>query len=123
MKLQDAYISETGTTIGNFAAIGYAMNGETPSFKYEEGGAVTYVANTATLGNGQKLWKATAKVALNDCKASSEWGLFGTRNEKGNGIDWTVGIGDGAASASGVLTDACNILTPQFQNLKTVASN
>lgn len=118
VKLQDAYISETGVYIGKWNVIGYSMTTQTPSFDYAEGNASYDDQGTVALDATEKtLWTATARVALNDCTANSQWGLFGKRNAKGNGIDWKTGVKKGTAATAGANEADCSNLTPQFINL------
>ena len=120
VKLQDAYVSETGLFVGNWGAIGYAMQTSTSNFDYSEGTGVTYAANSATIPTSPaSMWIAKARAALNDCKANSEWTLFGEKNAKGNGMDWKAGIGDGAAATADTYANECILLTPQFSKLRT----
>ena len=119
IKLQDAYVSETGNYVGNWGAIGYSMQ-QTTSFAYAEGTGVTYANNSAAIPSSDaSMWKATSNVALNDCKQGSQWTLFGKRNANGNGMDWKAGIGDAAAATVDVYANGCILLTPQFSKFRT----
>lgn len=119
MKLQDAYVSETGQYIGSWKAIGYTMAGSTPAFNYSTG-AQSYTNESAALPtSATKVWNATARVGLNDCSVGSEWALYATKGSNGNGLKWDAAIKKGGAT-SGVndMDSDCSVLTPQFINLR-----
>jgi len=114
VKLQDAYVAETGAYIGSFIKIGYEVPGkksetlgETTNFKYEEVG--TYVDGTAALGTSATLvWQATNLLKLNDCAGSAaNWQLNVTGGSSGQ---YTWGTHQGTS---------CDALTPNFKNLGT----
>ena len=118
IKLQDAYVSETGDKVGNWSAIGYSMQ-QTTTFAYNEGTGVTYTNNSSDIPSSDaSMWVAKSNVALNDCVKDSEWTLFGKRNNKGNGMDWKAGIGSGAAATADNYANACILLTPQFSKFR-----
>ena len=124
VKLQDAYIAETGTKIGDWTAIGYAMNGETPAFKYNNATGTTWTLHSADIPTeAAKMLVVTAKVGLNDCSIGSSWVLWAKQNGAGNGINWGASIKKGGVSAASTDMDAdCDVLTPQFKNLRTNAN-
>ena len=120
VKLQDAYISETGDKVGSWKAIGYTMSKETPAFKYDNDTDISFTKESATIpDDASKMWVATARVGLNDCSSGSSWVLWAKRAGDGNGIAWGASIKKGGVSGSTSDMDAdCDILTPQFKNLR-----
>ena len=123
VKLQDAYIAETGTKIGDWTAIGYSMNAETPSFKYDNATGVTYTNHSTDIPTADaKLLVITTKVGLNDCGIGSSWVLWAKQNGAGNGMNWGASIKKGSVSGSSTDMDGdCDVLTPQFKNLRSKA--
>lgn len=125
VKLQDAYVSETGLYIGSWKAVGYTMNTSTPSFTYADA-KTDYVSESASIpaaGSGVKVWTATAKVGLNDCTADSQWALYVAKAGDKTGLNWGAGVKKGAATGASTDMDAdCSILTPQFINFRTTAN-
>lgn len=116
MKLQDAFISETGTTWGSWQYIGYKMETTNNVFKYEEENAPA--SGTEALGTAKAVWKATPLAGLNDCKTTDSWGLKIAKIQDGNGAAYTARV----SSAD------CNVLTPSFGKLDatgaaTIAAN
>ncbi len=109
VKLQDAYISETSDSIGNWKAIGYQMNNSSV-FTYS--GAENTVLLTAGMENA---WVATSNVALNDCAKGKKWTLNVIANA-------TTG---GSAVYTAVIEDEsnCRQLTPSFEKLTTKTSD
>ncbi|WP_297702095.1 hypothetical protein [uncultured Fibrobacter sp.] len=119
MKLQDAYASESNQ-LGGWTLIGYTAPGtkksgnqyETTNFSYTSTPAadatVALTEAGAAMAGG---WIATARVALNDCKASETWTLNVT------------GKTDGVTYAN-VMSDAtnCTPLTPSFAQIGTKAA-
>ena len=120
IKLQDAFVSELNQFVGQFDVIGYNMNNGSV-FEYSDNVANTadHTSAIAAKGSPTKAWTAKAIVGLNDCKQNSEWSLFQQQASNGNGLKWTVGIGDGAAATSGTNTQTCIVLTPSFKTLAT----
>ncbi|SHL56220.1 prepilin-type N-terminal cleavage/methylation domain-containing protein [Fibrobacter sp. UWT2] len=122
IKLQDAYVSETGLYVGTWSTIGYTMNGETPAFKYEDVLSVPQnKVSTDIPTTAGKAWKATAKVGLNECDKGSTWVLYLSTGANGNGLTWGAGVKDATSGEAAVLDmdDACSVLTPQFVNFRT----
>ena len=78
VKLQDAFVAETGAYIGDWTKIGYQApgNGQTSNFTYADP-KTDYVNNTAELGtSGAITWGATNLLKLNDCAGSAaNWTL------------------------------------------------
>lgn len=116
MKLQDAYVAETGAYIGDWSKIGYqapgatsstATTGTTSNFTYEQAGS--YTDNTAQLTSSAiEVWKATNLLKLNDCAGSAaNWGLKVTGGTSGT-YTWSTHMGTN-----------CDLLTPSFKNLGT----
>ena len=113
IKLQDAYISETGTGIGNWKMIGYVMNSST-NFKFMENN-VEYssapAAASVELSVGKSnAWQASNKGALNDCVANSSWVINVAANSSTGGS----AVYNGTITSSG-----CSVLTPSFKNIVT----
>ena len=79
VKLQQAYISESGTVFGNYTIIGYStpgQNSKTTNFDFTEA-TRTWKENTATLSTtaATNAWQAKSLVKLNDCDAQSVWSI------------------------------------------------
>ena len=114
MKLQQAFVSETGTDFGNFAIIGYAapgQNGVTTNFTYKDVGSYTGTTNTATLTSSQAdAWQAQANVKLNDCD-KKKWYVKVSKAADGNAAD--------AVAFAASLEDVTNCaqLTPTFDKI------
>jgi len=130
VKLQDAYVSETGLYIGSWKAIGYTMDGATPSFYYSDVQSYTD-ESVAIPSQAAPVWSAVSKVALNDCKAGASWTLPPLKSGTQSGLSWGAAIKQGsgtaptdagaakAITASGVeLESSCSVLTPQFINFR-----
>lgn len=115
VKLQDAYVAEVGTHVGNWAQIGYVMNNSN-NFNYcgtdATCGTTANVGKAGTDGTAVTsgyvaYWTATNIATLNSCKGGSDWKLVTSQNGSQGGL---------------VLYDAtnpCADLTPNFSNLKT----
>ena len=113
MKLQEAYFSESNH-VGNWAIIGYTAPGtadattgtsSTTNFSYEQKG--TYANNTiADDPDGEKVWRSTAKVVLNDCGTEDYWYVEAT-------------VSSAKVSFDAKLSDEtnCLTLTPTFKNI------
>ena len=118
IKLQDAYISETGTGIGDWKLIGYKMN-STSNFKYYEGSTENgSTAGTSVLLSAGKAdaWKATNNGALNDCVANSIWRLdIEANTTSGGSATYKAGVTGGAGGD-------CAVLTPNFDKFSTDGS-
>lgn len=117
IKLQDAFIQENDSLIGNWKRIGYIMP-STANFNYFEG--TTNVGDKGYSENHQpkKLsegldfaWVAGNKAALNDCKPDEYWG------------QWRLSIKQGSSGLAAYSVDIpdseCESLTPSFKNLAT----
>ena len=108
VKLQDAFVSETGTTWGSWKYIGYKMETTNNVFKYEEENAPS--AGTAELGDLTAAWKAMPKANLNDCTSAA--GYWELKIQK-----TTATGGNGAQYKAHVKGDDCNVLTPGYGKL------
>ncbi|WP_405338240.1 type IV pilin protein [Fibrobacter sp.] len=116
VKLQDAYISETGLYIGKWNAIGYTMQNGT-SFTYTDKVTATN-GSKAIPTSAEAAWEAAAVVGLNDCTAGSTWTLWLKKNGDANGVQWGAGIKKGSAgSGPKDASVECTVLTPQFGKL------
>ena len=112
IKLQDAYISETGINIGDWKAIGYNM-ANSSNFTYEDK-VTSYANHSVALATGTtNSWTATNLAALNDCPASSVWGISVSQNGSTGGS----ALYD-AKITSSKKTD-CEMLAPSFVKLDT----
>ena len=117
IKLQDAYVSETGDYVGSWGSIGYSMQ-NSASFAYSDAYKDATNGSAAIPTTFDAAWTATSSVALNDCTTGSQWTLFGAKNSKGNGLDWKAGIGLAAAATADNYANACILLTPQFSKFR-----
>lgn len=111
VKLQQAYFSENNQ-IGGWDMIGYIAPGtasgttsSTTNFTYEQKG--TYNENTIqTDPSDAEVWRATAKVVLNDCGTEDYWYVTAT-------------VTSAKVSFDAKLSDEtnCLTLTPTFTNI------
>lgn len=118
MKLQDAFISETGAYFGSWNTIGYqapgaasttATVGQTSNFKYTQEGSYDTEKETASLAdNDAASWAAENLLKLNDCTGAKNWQLKPVAENNGQYTWYTKELGAG-----------CLPLTPQFGNLGT----
>ena len=112
MKLQQAFVSETGESYGNFKIIGYSApgtNSATTNFTYSDQGQ--YTNNTATLNTSAKeTWRATANLKLNDCNSGSYWKISVAKASNGSAADAVVFTAD--ISGTG-----CEELTPSYKKI------
>ena len=117
VKLQDAFVAEKGTRVGNWKEIGYLMK-NTSNFYYcdKSDGHCTSTLNgtgygaTASIGDGTyaATWKATNVAVLNDCAKDNDWTLTSAANgTTGGTVSYT------ASPTSG----DCFVLTPSFDKL------
>lgn len=99
MKLQESYFSEANH-VGNWAIIGYTTN-----FTYEQKG--TYNENTIqTDPSDAEVWRATAKVVLNDCGTEDYW--YATATVTSAKVSFDAKLSD---------ETNCLTLTPTFTNI------
>ena len=110
VKLQEAFASESNA-MGGFKLIGYqapgsstANGGQTTNFTYT--GAIT--ANSTTTTTTADAWKATARVALNDCPINATWD-----------IQTSIASATGVVSFDATLgnSGSCSTLTPNFTKI------
>ncbi len=117
VKLQDAFVAEKGTRVGNWKEIGYLMK-NTSNFYYcdETTGHCDGTKNgsgygaTTSISDGTYAvtWKATNVAVLNDCAANNDWTLVSATNgTTGGTVSYT-------ASPT---TGDCYVLTPSFDKL------
>ena len=119
--MQDAYVAEAAK-VGSWTVIGYVAPGaanaaagdvangsSTTNFTYTPSTSLTGAGTqgSATIGSYENAWKATAKVALNDCTTST-------------GV-WSVSLA-AASTGDAVLysasTPSCGeALTPTFNKI------
>ena len=116
MKLQDAYVAESGIYVGNWTTIGYNMPGSN-NFTYEQG---EVTASTTALKDlsAKSGWTATNNAKLNDCAANSKWTI--TIAEAGNadaskGSPITYNATTPAKGEND--TSDCAALTPNFTKI------
>ena len=123
MKLQQAYVSETGLNYGNFGIIGYTAPGlvttegsntasavsQTTNFQYSDTKS-GYSNGTAALPTGDQItWTAKARVALNDCAVNSEWRVsLKKANSAADAVQFTSSLSDATH---------CQALTPSFDKI------
>ena len=104
IKLQDAYVSETGVYYGDWKLIGYKMD---PSSNFTYTGAIDEGTKVSITTATASVWKATAKATLNDCK-SGVWALnIAANSASGGSVTYTAALTGGA-------TGDCIPLTPNF---------
>ena len=104
IKLQDAYVSETGVYYGDWKLIGYKMDNSS-NFKYS--GAIDEGTKVSITQETEGAWKAEAQATLNDCK-SGVWQLNIEKNStSGGSVNYT-------AALTGGETGDCMPLTPNF---------
>ena len=103
IKLQDAYVAETGVYYGGWELIGYTMPASS-NFDYD--GYKGADAKTSITTAKTDAWKATAKATLNDCPATSKWHLdIAANNSTGGSVVYEAGITN---------KSKCLPLTPNF---------
>ena len=110
VKLQDAFVSESGTNWGSWHMIGYTMNTSNNVFSYDS--VTTTTSGTGVLGTAVAVWKATPKAALNDCTTSNFWQL---KISKATGTGANGAVYD--AEVSGGAGGNCDVLVPGFGKL------
>ena len=121
VKLQNAYIAETGDQLGNWFYIGYKGPGDVTTTGSKTAAEVSTSTNfvstgeitsTVTLSTSKLVgWKAANKAKLNDCNGNSTtW-------------NWKIKVASGSAAGEATyepeVTDAnCDVLTPSFKAIK-----
>ena len=120
MKLQNAYIAETGDQLGNWFLIGYKGPGDVTTAGSKTTAEVSASTNfiytgefdgSVALSDGGVGWKAANKAKLNDCDGD------------GTDFNWTITIAQGSAAGEATYTPAvpdanCEVLTPSFAAIK-----
>ncbi|MBO7061546.1 MAG: type II secretion system protein [Fibrobacter sp.] len=111
IKLQDAFVSESGINYGSWGMIGYNMKTTNQVFQYDSI-KTGYTAGTLALTtNTDEIWRATPKANLNDCTTSMYWNLKISKGGTGNnGAVYDAGVSGGAAGV-------CDVLVPGFGKL------
>ena len=112
MKLQDAFVSESGINFGSWGMIGYNMKTTNNVFTYDSVYA-GYKKGTEALGTGTEVWKATPKADLNECTTSTGWWKLSIAKASGsasNGAEYTATVSGGPAGV-------CDVLVPGFGKL------
>lgn len=123
VKLQDAFVSERGTRVGNWYEIGYVMQNSS-NFKYCATGATCgadanedgYAGSKGKTGDSTWVahWTATNIATLNDCQADSYWDLVTAQN---------ADIGGVVSYDAKISNDAnCKTLTPNFEKMTSALS-
>ena len=112
VKMQQAYISENGTVLGNYKVIGYSTPGEgnqTTNFDYTENDQ-SWDKNTVALSTTDidNAWQAKSRVKLNDCAESSVWSVSVKAS--------STNAGEATFTAK-VPSDDCEALTPSFTKI------
>lgn len=121
MKLQNAYIAETGDQLGNWFLIGYKGPGDVTTqgskTTAEVSASTNFVytgdfAGSVALSTGGVGWKAANKAKLNDCTGD------------GTNYNWQISVGEGTAAGEATYTPSvpggadCEVLTPSFASIK-----
>ena len=112
VKLQDAYVAESGTKVGNWTMIGYNMPN---SQNFNFAGAIT-AETTALAGLGKtEGWAASNLAKLNDCPTGKNWIISiqeatATDAAKGSPIKYT-------AEFDATNKNNCKNLTPNFESI------
>ena len=112
MKMQQAYISEAGTVLGNYKVIGYSTPREgnkTTNFGYTEQ-TRSWDKNTVALTTTDitSVWMAASRVKLNDCAIDNIWSVSVKASNQNAGE---------ATFTAKVPSDACEALTPSFTKI------
>lgn len=118
VKLEQAFISERGNALGNWAVIGYAAPGEkttsgastskTTNFEYTE--TATFESDTLALSSTDVVgWNAQNNQKLNDCPSQVNWTVSAKASESTSG--------EATFTAKVVDHTNCLALTPSFENV------
>ena len=110
IKLQDAFISETGTTAGDWKFIGYTMKTSNNVFDYNEKGTGKFNKGTAAVAGLGEVWEAKPKASLNDCAGGSVWNIKVDAASNNNGAAYDLGVTGGAGGD-------CDVLAPGLGKL------
>lgn len=120
VKLQNAYIAETGDQLGNWFYIGYKGPGDETTKGSKTAAAVSTSTNfvytgeitsSVALATGGVGWKAANKAKLNDCTGN------------GSTYNWSISVAAGSAAGEATYTPSitsadCEVLTPSFKSIK-----
>jgi len=112
VKLQDAFVSESGVNFGSWAMIGYTMNTTNKVFTYDSSTTTTSNGTGVLSTTAAPVWKATPQAALNDCTTSNFWQL---KISKATGTGSNGAVYD--AEVSGGAGGPCDVLVPGFGKL------
>ncbi|MBO4713018.1 MAG: type II secretion system protein [Fibrobacter sp.] len=113
VKLQDAFVSESGVNYGNWKMIGYNMKTTNNVFTYSDPkGETNYPKGTDKLAGATEVWKAVPKANLNDCTTSDWWSLKIAKasGSASNGAEYTAHVAGGPGGN-------CDVLVPGFGKL------
>ncbi|MCQ2122868.1 MAG: hypothetical protein MJZ25_01655 [Fibrobacter sp.] len=113
VKLQQAYISEAGTVLGNYKIIGYSTPGQadkTTNFDYTEA-TRSWDNNTVALSTTdiEDAWQAASRVKLNDCAIGQKWSMKVKAS--------STNAGEATFTAVLPTSDNCAPLTPSYSNI------
>ena len=117
VKLQDAFVSESGVNFGSWGMIGYSMKTTNNVFTYDSV-YTGYKKGTEKLGSGNEVWKATPKADLNECTSNQGWWKLTIAKASGsasNGAEYNATVFDGPAGK-------CDVLVPGFGKLDKTGS-
>ena len=113
VKMQQAYISEAGTVLGNYKIIGYSTPGEgskTTNFDYTEAtrnwNDNTVALTTTATANA---WQAASRVKLNDCAIGQTWTVSVAAS--------STNAGEATFTAAVPSGTGCDALTPSFEKI------
>ena len=128
VKLQDAYVAESGAYYGSWKKIGYsvgtmdatnctvtgACTSTTNNFNFSQGAAMASEGTAVLPTSATVAWQASNKTKLNECDGSA-----------GTAWNWQLKIKTASSGTAGeyawVTSEAtgCSELTPNFRNLGT----
>ena len=103
IKLQDAYVAETGVYYGSWELIGFTMP-TSSNFTYDgyKGAGAKTSISTAKTG----AWTAQPKATLNDCPTSAQWKInIAANSSTGGSVIYVAALTD---------QTNCLSLTPNF---------
>jgi type IV pilus assembly protein PilA len=118
IKLQEAFVSSKGDSVGSWEVIGYSGPGTPGSDKKSSGTSVFHyegsVSGTIPVSAGPVVgWQANNKVSLNDCGVSTA-----------ADPNWKISLQASVAMPGTVMyvpavgAPACGVLTPQFLSIQ-----
>lgn len=126
VKLQDAFIAETGTYYGSWNKIGYtapgqtnagtasSATGSTTNFTYSQVGfySTDETATVPASGAGAQVWKAANRLKLNDCPADENWNIkLEAGGSAAGAVKYTAYYKDSNSESK------CSPLTAAFKNI------